>query len=667
MSRVKNICLLTNMLDETHGRQVCKGVFAQCKKYGYSVSVFASLNEFDIFEKEILEGEKIVYKIPDFSRFDGIVVDSVSFLGGIGKRIEDDIYQDIMDSGVPSVCISAPVQGIHTIENSNEEALRVICRHVVEEHKCKKICILTGTKGNSEAENRLLVLVDELEKLGIETPEEYKIYGDFWYVSGEKLADDIVEGRIEKPDAIIAASDHMALGVIQRFTSLGVNVPDDIIVVGFDLTELGMMDKIPVTSIKSNFAECAANAIDYLVGKIDPGKEICPYVADYKSMLHIGKSCGCHYEFRNTMDDITTLIYRTHHNFSQVEKENRVDIGLLMESFIFEHLTGSDTPEKCIENIYETAYIILPFVDFYLCLREDWMENEMNMYHDYPDTMKMVLRRSSNENLDFSSEEEPVVFDSSLMLPQMFDEDARPLVYYYSPIHFGSNGFGYAVLCCELEDNKKFNLVYRNWLRFVDNALEMTRAKQALAELSVRDKMTGLYNRRGMMIIVENMQKQITENKKMFIGVIDMDDLKGINDNYGHNEGDRAIIWLSQAVKAFSRENEICVRAGGDEFYIIGLGDYDDFDVDAESERFNNILKEITSENDKDYRLKASIGFAIGDKGDANSFEAILSQADANMYTCKQKHKLSRKKPANLSQNRGSSDSVGINARTKQG
>ena len=137
MGRIKNICLLTNMPGETCGKQVCEGVFSQCQKYGYNVAVFATLNEFDLFVKEIPEGEKAVYKIPDFSRFDGIVIDSVSFLTDHSGRIAEDLYRSVRVSGVPAVCISTPVDGIHLIENSNDEALRRICRHVTEVHQCK--------------------------------------------------------------------------------------------------------------------------------------------------------------------------------------------------------------------------------------------------------------------------------------------------------------------------------------------------------------------------------------------------------------------------------------------------------------------------------------------------------------------------------------------------
>lgn len=634
MGKRKNICLVTNMPTEFHGQHICDGVFAQCRKYGYNVAVFAMMSEFELFYKDLLEGEKIIYNLPDFSRFDGIVIDSVSFLVKESRPIAEDMYARIRESGVPSVCISSPVEGIPTIENSNDEALRTICRHITDVHKCRKICILTGPKGNPESENRLRIWLEELEKCGIAVPEEYRIYGDFWYTSGEKLAEDIVNGRIERPEAVLAASDHMALGVIQKLTELGMRVPEDVIVAGFDLTDQGMLDTIPLTSISSNFAECAANAVDHLKDRIDPEWETVPYVPDYNDMLHIGKSCGCEYSVNKVMRTIQPMMYRTHPNFSRFGTEGFIDIGLLMENYIFEGLTGSESPEKCIENIFGSTYLLDPYQEFALCLREDWLEKEMDSGNGLPKQMKMVLRRMDTGE-GFYTKENAVTFDTSLMFPPMFEEREEPFAYYFSPVHFGKNCFGYTVLCRKMQHFRQFNLVYRTWFRFVCCALEMSRARNALSELSVRDKMTGLYNRRGMSVALAEMQNNAGGEDRLYVSVIDMNGLKRINDTYGHNEGDHSIIRLSEAVKAFAGPEEICIRAGGDEFFILGMGEYGHFDEAAATERFRRILKECTEKDHKEYTITASIGFAISEKGGHRDFKTILSRADEQMYRMK--------------------------------
>ena len=182
---------------------------------------------------------------------------------------------------------------------------------------------------------------------------------------------------------------------------------------------------------------------------------------------------------------------------------------------------------------------------------------------------------------------------------------------------------------------RQFNLVYRTWFRFVCCALEMSRARNALSELSVRDKMTGLYNRRGMSVALAEMQNNAGGEERLYVSVIDMNGLKRINDIYGHNEGDHSIIRLSEAVKAFAGPEEICIRAGGDEFFILGIGEYGHFDEAAATERFRRILKECTEKDHKEYTISASIGFAISEKGGHRDFKTILSRADEQMYRMK--------------------------------
>ena len=175
----------------------------------------------------------------------------------------DRIYAELKaDPEIPAVCIGIPYRDLDVTENGNEEQLRVLCRHAINVHGCKDICVLTGSKDNHEAETRLDIMLDEIGRHGLAVTDEHKIYGDFWYTGGIKLAHDIIEGKISRPDAVIAASDHMALGFIEEYTQLGGKIPDDICVLGFEATPEAALDDISLTSIESNFAKCAADAVD---------------------------------------------------------------------------------------------------------------------------------------------------------------------------------------------------------------------------------------------------------------------------------------------------------------------------------------------------------------------------------------------------------------------
>jgi diguanylate cyclase (GGDEF)-like protein len=471
-------------------------------------------------------------------------------------------------------------------------------------------------------------------------PDQHIVYGDFWYTSGTNLANDIVSGKISMPDAIIAASDHMALGVIERLTKCGIRVPEDIIVVGFEATMEAALNPISLTSFESNMVKSASDAVDYIRSVIEPGAEIHRFVPYYSKMIHCGMSCGCEPDFARSADAFRDALYYTAKNYDEISLTDKIDIGLLMENYISEQLTSSENPQECLKNIYTNTYVVFPFVNFSLCLREDWLDTDFDTTVGYPDRMKVVLANSTVDEMNFYEEHEGKVFDTSLMIPRMHEYTEKPCVFYFSAVHFNEKMLGYAVLQRELSDTHKINLVYRNWLRLVNSCLEMTRAKHRYVMLSVHDKMTGLYNRRGMYLRLDKMLDNASPDDSLFVSVVDMDGLKYINDTFGHGEGDFGIVCVSNAVKAVSGEREMCVRAGGDEFFIIGIGKYDQRSCHDRIKAFETTLSEMSASSGKPYTVSASIGCAVSDL--LGDIDDVLAEADENMYKYKIKRKRQR-------------------------
>ncbi|GAA0179559.1 GGDEF domain-containing protein [Clostridium sediminicola] len=104
--------------------------------------------------------------------------------------------------------------------------------------------------------------------------------------------------------------------------------------------------------------------------------------------------------------------------------------------------------------------------------------------------------------------------------------------------------------------------------------VELNKANKKLEELSSHDSLTGLYNRRKLNTILdEQWENSINKNIKLFMIMIDIDYFKKFNDTYGHIEGDRCIIEISNILKSFCRENGgFAARYGGDEFCLIFPG-----------------------------------------------------------------------------------------------
>jgi len=151
--------------------------------------------------------------------------------------------------------------------------------------------------------------------------------------------------------------------------------------------------------------------------------------------------------------------------------------------------------------------------------------------------------------------------------------------------------------------------------------------------LSFHDEMTGLYNRRYF----ENELDRISTSRRLPITLLvaDMDNLKIINDNYGHKMGDQYIKAAAEILKNSSRVEDVVARIGGDEFAII-LPETAFEAADRICQRINSNLRQYNQQRDLVEELAISLGFAVRTKKDQN-LDQIFKLADKMMYNNKGK------------------------------
>ncbi len=167
---------------------------------------------------------------------------------------------------------------------------------------------------------------------------------------------------------------------------------------------------------------------------------------------------------------------------------------------------------------------------------------------------------------------------------------------------------------------------------------EVTKIKkmeELMKKASMTDEMTGLHNRRGFFALAEHNFKMIKRsNNRSYLLYVDMDNLKKINDHYGHNEGDAAIVTASNILKATYRDTDIIARVGGDEFII--------FPVETSEDSYESIVSRLqrnldiynTSSN-LDYELSLSVGIALINTESLCNIDELIAQADKLMYESK--------------------------------
>lgn len=149
------------------------------------------------------------------------------------------------------------------------------------------------------------------------------------------------------------------------------------------------------------------------------------------------------------------------------------------------------------------------------------------------------------------------------------------------------------------------------------------------------DELTGCYNRRFLHYWVENEIKRATRFATKFaILLLDLDDFRTINNNFGHLEGDRALVEFSRFLRHNVREVDNLIRYGGDEFIILMPNTNEKGAVDLAQ----RIIESINVTEVAGHKIHCSIGFAVF-PDDGTAAEALISQADALMYQAKQQGK----------------------------
>jgi two-component system cell cycle response regulator len=167
-------------------------------------------------------------------------------------------------------------------------------------------------------------------------------------------------------------------------------------------------------------------------------------------------------------------------------------------------------------------------------------------------------------------------------------------------------------------------------------AVERHRRVNALREQSWTDPLTGLYNRRGFATLAESHLLLARRNRRrVLLLCADLDDLKSINDRFGHEEGDRALTRAARLLRRSLRESDIIARFGGDEFVALAH-DADQRSVAAVLARIQSRFEAAQVAEPRPYALSISVGTASMDATGA-SLETLLSRADESLYRGKRR------------------------------
>ena len=629
-NKTKKIVVVVSGLDEEYQHNVFKGLNTYAYANNVNVSYVACFDgmvgsaTFDI-------GESSIYNLIDYTRFDGAILMTNTF---VDTAMRNSIFRKVIAAGIPAVVFENHENSdFYDISIDNFGVMKRLVNHIIRDHGARVINFVSGPLGNPDGKARYDAFVSAMEENGLDVDPRRVFYGDFKSYDGKLAIDDYAESGLPLPDAFVCANDSMALTVTSSLEKMGYKIPDDIIVTGFDNTFSARNSSPAITSVKCPLYEVGRTALEIICNVIDGIDQPRSTILDAEPALT--ESCGCKSSGTDELIEYKKLTYRkTEDTNNNIHMINR--------------LTAALAEAETAEEYFKVIASLIGELDcekFTLCLSEDWQDefnsSEAPLDPDYYSefmSAPLIWDKGRCRSVEY--------FPSSEMFPEGFEE--RGCVNYFLPLHYSDRCLGYYIFTNS--EFPTYSLLCHTLTMILSNSLEnirklfrLNKANDELNRLYVIDPLCNIYNRNGFYNRADDIFKECAaDNRQIMISFIDMDGLKFINDNYGHNEGDFAIQRLASTISTCCGKSGICARFGGDEFvYFNPNASKNDAAIFAK--KINKSLDELNKLVQKPYTISASIGSVITVVEKDDTLFSIIKMADDKMYEVKKAKKSARK------------------------
>lgn len=626
LGKVINIAVFVAGLDEEYQSNIIIGMNDFARRNNMNISYFAAFG--GMIDSKLYDiGEYSIYSLANLEKFDGAIL-MTNTINDYEAR--NRIISRIKESGIPAVVFDCnEFSEFYNISINNTVAMREIVRHIIQEHGAKVINYISGPMYNPEAVERLQAFREVMAENNLEVDEDRIYYGEFRTFDGRDAIEEYMKSGLPLPDAFICANDAMALTAVSALEKYGFCIPLDVIVTGFDYTYSARNFCPALTTVKRPLTQMGSYACSVILDLID-GKK--PSKEELEASCVFTESCGCKTHSPDNYIEYRKVAY------NKIEKTNSNIQNL---NILTARLAEAETAEQNIKVIRDFV-AELKCEKFALCLTSGWQESYNSVINEYDmfDIMSapLIWDKGETDSVEY--------FRGSEMNPAPVESGGN--INYYLPLHFRDKVLGYYIVTNSdfPIDSLLCHTFSMNVSHSIENIRKLSHINKAMDELNriyVIDPLCDIYNRNGFIKFADEVFREcVKKSKKIMITFIDMDGLKFINDNYGHDEGDFAIQRLASVIKECCKTGEICARFGGDEFVMF---DSSATNSSAQSleRRFNAKLESINQIINKPYRISASLGSCIVQVSEEDTLYKIIKMADELMYEVKRNKKNSRR------------------------
>ncbi len=601
------------------------------------------------FSPEHNYGEYNIYRLPDYSDFDGILLDINSVFNGesndYGALSIQHVIHAAASSGKPVISMANHIPGFHYVGIDNHKAITSVIQHLHRNHGLTDFWFALGPADNYENQVRKNGLFDYCAAHDLPCGKD-RVYAESFIIECGIHAFNTLLARHDGhlPQAIICANDNIAMGVCYAAKQAGFSVPDDFLVSGFDNTASGASFSPAITSVDQECWSIGDACIDAL-NRIWQGKTV-PEIITTPTRLVLRQSTERASAVSEYIQNETEYIGNT---------SSSTDFSYKMSAFQYQ-IPGCKSIEEICQALVKCISVLnCDGIDLVLDSRLfdlDWILSFQDhtgqlqdiasglTIEDYPDTLELIFQWEKGKDPVYTRRKIGNKL-SSLTLT------GRCANYLFAPLHFMDHTAGYLCIrnCLDLMRIKGVSSLVSTLtmaLRGFFSSQSLSYINHVLSGVSMRDGLTGLYNRLGYHKLAYPLYREVTsQGQSLVILFLDMDRLKHINDDYGHGEGDKAIQCVATAIRNSITPDTIPVRYGGDEFLLF----IPSIDGDMVTQLLDDISASIRSLADAQGLSETpdvSSGYVITDPSAGKTLDEYVHKADELMYREKKEKKIRR-------------------------
>lgn len=624
----RKIAVLTSGWSVDFVIEFIKGMQIACQENKVDLYIFSCYKFYELNGDNNLTGFAI-FDLINYKDFDGVVIMPNLFNDQNMVKRE---YERIKKSGVPAVAVSEPLDGFHYICSYNQETLKELIEHLITKHQIKDFAFIGGPLNNLGAESNYTAFVETMKKYNIQVnPDNLYLDGDWTETFAYKKASEIFSKKT-LPQAIVCINDFAALAVNRAALEHGIRIPEDLKVIGFDNIKISQKIIPSLSTVDLQVQEMGKEAVNVLVEK-----PLKPTVKNVCAKTIYGQSCGCANKI-TTEQMLYSLSYST-----KIDDSQRFTSQLRHMEDVFIQEESVQDLCKGLQHYFELRHTY-EGKDFAVLIKDEVVKTIDSEKKENSESVTYGKKMDIMVNIQNGVPVAGGSISTSQLIPNNMISD-KPSMYLFMPIFNQQYLHGYYVA----KDNSILleNKNGYNWTRNFGANIEKFRQTYIYREiskkmeiLSTKDSLSDLLNRAGLErfanpLFVSNNKNNISTE----ILFVDINDMKIINDQYGHLHGDLAVKTVADTINKVIPSTYLAVRYGGDEFVIVG--------PKKNKKDFCKIITDTLAENVKKMSLPYEITVSLGEKvfnpNEQNDLMEAIKVVDEIMYKNKTEYHKNKK------------------------